>query len=365
MTALLQSPLDGLHRRLGARMGAFAGYDLPMRYEAGALDEHLHTRSSASLFDVTHMGILHLHGDGAAEALETLVPAALVELGVGRSRYTQLTNNTGGVIDDLIVTNAGTHLVAVVNGATKEGDVAHLQAHLPSSVELSYREDLVLLALQGPAAAEVVTAEVAEASDLTFMTSLDASFGGIDVAISRSGYTGEDGFEFTVASADASALAEQLLAHPAVEPAGLAARDSLRLEAGLCLYGNDLDPHTTPVEAGLTWSIQKRRRSEGGFLGSDVVLDQIANGPSRLRVGIAAQGRKPIRAGAELRSENGDVVGVTTSGGFGPTADRPVAMGYVTTDLSTPGTPLIADVRGSEVPCLVADLPFVAANYKR
>jgi len=352
-------------------MGPFAGYELPMRYEEGPVAEHHHTRTRASLFDVSHMGIVELHGTTAAEALERLVPAAIQTLTAGRARYTCLTNETGGIIDDLIVTNQGPHLSLVLNGARKDIDLAHLTQHLGDEVRIEHRKDLALLALQGPGAEAVLSAHQPQVCDMTFMTAASGTIDGIEVGISRSGYTGEDGFELTVSNSDATALAERLLAGTDVALAGLAARDSLRLEAGLCLYGQDLTTGTTPIEADLMWSIQKARRTAGGFLGDDVIIDQIANGAPRVRVGIEPLGKRPIRDGAVLRpagqvdAQTDGGTGLVTSGGFGPSIDRPIAMGYVPVSLSAVGTELIADVRGRDEPCRVAALPFVPHNYRR
>ncbi len=367
--SLEQTALHLLHLDHDARMGPFAGYELPMRYADGPVAEHQHTRNAASLFDVSHMGIVELHGDGAAAALEKLVPAAIQTLAEGRARYTCLTNDRGGIIDDLIVTNHGHHLGLVVNGARKAVDLAHLRAHLDSAIEVVHRDDKSLMALQGPQAADVIAGFAPEAIELTFMRSTSATINGIAVDISRSGYTGEDGFELSVANDNAVELATSLLAHDSVEFAGLAARDTLRLEAGLCLYGQDLTEDITPVEADLVWSIQKARREGGDYLGASVIAAQIAHGPTRSRVGIEPSGKRPIRDGATLRGPDTDAesasVGLVTSGGFGPTVDRPIAMGYVPTELATIGQELIANNRGRDESCRVAELPFTAHNYYR
>jgi aminomethyltransferase len=381
---LRRTVLYDLHRELGGRMVPFAGYEMPVRYEPGPIAEHVHCRTAAALFDVSHMGIVDVHGPDASAALEGLVPAAITTLAPGRMRYTMLTNEAGGVLDDVMVGRVASraggavdeladeaagdpvdHLTLVVNAGGKEADVEHLRTGLPDSVAVELRRDLALLALQGPAAADVLARHDESIARLTFMATGTAVVGGIQVGVSRSGYTGEDGFELTVVADDAEALARALLAEPEVAPAGLAARDSLRLEAGLCLYGHDLDEATTPVEAGLAWSIQSRRRNEGGFPGATVILGQLADGPPRRRVGLAPHGRKPVRDGAALRTGDGEPVGTVTSGGYGPTVGAPIAMGYVASGHHRVGTDLVADVRGTDVACRVVDLPFVTHRYVR
>jgi aminomethyltransferase len=363
---LRRTCLYDLHRERGGRLVPFAGYAMPVRYEAGPLAEHVQCRTAAALFDVSHMGIVHLHGPSVAGALERLVPASVTGLAVGRMRYSQLTTEDGGVIDDVMITNdGGDHLTVVVNAGGKEADVEHLRAQLPDAVSVEHRSDLALLALQGPAAAAVVRRHDPAAAGLVFMQTGPARIAGIEVGISRSGYTGEDGFELAVPAERAVELAEALLAEPEVAPAGLAARDSLRLEAGMCLYGHDLDLRTTPVEAGLAWSIQARRRQEGGFPGAEVILAQLRDGPPRRRVGLRPEGRKPVRDGAPLRSPDGRPLGSVTSGGYGPTAGGPIAMGYVSGGSDAPGTALVADERGTDVPCRVVELPFVPHRYFR
>jgi aminomethyltransferase len=363
---LLRTPLYDLHVRLGGRLVGFAGYELPVRYGPGPIAEHHQARGSAALFDVSHMGYVEVSGPGAAAAIEALVPAAVTTLEPGRLRYTMFTTEAGGVIDDLMLARVDDdRLTLVVNAAGKGADVAHLRAGLPDGIEVTLRDDVALLALQGPEAAAALARLAPEATALTFLQLGTARIAGVDVGVSRSGYTGEDGFELAVPADGAVAVAEALLAQPEVGPAGLAARDSLRLEAGLCLYGHDLGPDITPVEAGLAWTIQKRRREEGGFPGAEVILAQLANGPPRHRIGLRADGRKPIREDAALRSAEGEEVGVVTSGGFGPSAGGPVAMGYVLAGHHGAGTPLVADVRGTPVAATVADLPFVAHRYHR
>lgn len=364
---LEHTALHDLHLELGGRMVPFAGYEMPVQYD-GIVAEHVATRSSAGLFDVAHMGIVDLwpvEGHDPATELERLVPASVTGIAVGRLRYTMLTNETGGVIDDLIITNLGTHLRLVVNAARKNVDLAHLEQHLGDRLDIRRRDDLGLIALQGPLAADVIGRHDPAVHELTFMQATEVTIAGAQCEISRSGYTGEDGVELAVAIADIRTVATVLLADEHVSPAGLGARDTLRLEAGLCLYGNDLDENTTPVEADLVWSIQKRRRSEGGFLGDKVILGQIENGTKRRRVGIAAEGRRPVRDGAALRTPDGETVGHVSSGGHGPTVGGPVAMGYLASAHCASGTPLIADVRGNDVACVVADLPFVPHRYHR
>ena len=362
--ALQRTPLHSLHVELGGRLVDFAGWELPVQYE-GVLAEHTWCRTSAALFDVSHMGIAELHGDDRTTGLEALVPAALAELGPGRMRYTMLTNPAGGVIDDLMVTNRGDHLGVVLNASRQEVDLAHLRSCLPASVEVVTRPDLALLALQGPAAVDVLAEHDPSVTALVFLDVAPARVAGVDVVVSRSGYTGEDGFEIVVPGEAAEHVARALLASPAVRPAGLGARDTLRLEAGLCLYGHDLDETTTPVEADLTWTIQKRRRSEGGFPGAEVILAQVDSGPARRRVGLRPEGRRPVRDGAALQSAEGEPAGIVTSGGFGPTVGHPVAMGFVPAGSAEVGTRLIADVRGTEVPVIVAPLPFAPHRYFR
>ena len=360
---LKTTPLTALHERLGGKMVPFAGYLMPVQFPLGILGEHRHTRAKAGLFDVSHMGQLRIDGADAAARLETLVPGDILGLGEGRTRYTQFTNADGGILDDLMVTNAGDHLFVVVNAACKEADTAHLRNTLGDAVaELG---DRALLALQGPAAESVMAALAPEAAAMTFMTFRCLDVAGVPCFVTRSGYTGEDGYEISVPAADAEALAERLLAHPDVEPIGLGARDSLRLEAGLCLYGHDIDTTTSPVEAALTWSIGKRRREQGGFPGAARVQDELANGPSRRRVGLKPEGRAPAREGTEITDPDGRPIGKVTSGGFGPSVDGPVAMGYVETAFATDGTELRLVVRGKPLPARVAKLPFVAPGYKR
>ena len=372
---LSRTPLHGLHLRLGAKMVPFAGYDMPLQYPAGVLKEHLHTRASAGFFDTSHMGQIEVvarSGDplDTARALETVMPVDVMGLKPGRQRYGLLTNEEGGILDDLMVVNLGPRFVIVVNAACKLSDEAHLRAHLEATCKISVLPR-ALLALQGPASGAALAQLAPETEAMRFLDVREIDLLGARCFISRSGYTGEDGFEISVADDAAEAMAEALLANPAVLPAGLGARDSLRLEAGLCLYGADMDGATTPAEASLTWAIQSVRRHggarAGGFPGAARILDQIAKGPGRRRVGLRAEGRAPVRAGAVLyASETApEPAGVVTSGGFGPSLQAPVAMGFVAPALSALGTTLFAEVRGKRLPAEVASLPFVPAGFKR
>ncbi len=356
-------PLDSLHRELGAMMVPFAGYDMPVQYPAGVMTEHTHTRDSAGLFDVSHMGQVKLHGSHAAEALEKLVPGDITALSAGRIRYTMFTNEAGGILDDLMVTQHGDYLFLVINAACKDADIAHLRANLPADCELEIIEDHALLALQGPKAAEVMARYAPAAQHMSFMTANELHIADIPCFITRSGYTGEDGYEISVPLDATEDLARLLLDEKEVMPIGLGARDSLRLEAGLCLYGSDIDETTTPIEAGLIWTISKRRRQEGGFPGDSIIQGQLADGVTRKRVGIKPEGRAPARAHTEITDENGSVIGEVTSGGFGPTAGGPVAMGYVATSHAETGTPVNLLVRGKSMPANVCSPTFVPHNY--
>ena len=365
--ALKTTSLHGLQVELGGKMVPFAGYEMAVNFPLGVLGEHNHTRARAGLFDVSHMGQIRLYGDGRAGALEALVPADIANLGPGAMRYSQLTNDRGGIIDDLIVTNAngGDHLALVVNGANKDGVLAHIQAALPAGMELEHRTDDALLALQGPGAAAVMARLAPGSEKLVFMSCQSAQIGGVACHISRAGYTGEDGFEISMPGNRAEEIARLLLAREEVEAIGLGARDSLRLEAGLCLHGHDIDAATTPIEAGLAWSIQKRRRAGGGFPGADIILAQLKDGAWRKRVGILPDGRAPAREGADVVDGDGKVIGAITSGGFGPTLGGPVAMGYVHAEHGGTGTSLGLMVRGKTLPAKVAKIPFVPAGYFR
>lgn len=369
---LLRTSLHDAHVVLGGRIVPFAGYEMPVQYADGILAEHIWTRTHAGLFDVSHMGQALLIGADHASvalALEALVPADILNLKRGQQRYTQLLCHDGGIIDDLMVTRPldpgldGT-LFLVVNAARKQVDYAHMAENLPSTVRLVPKPELALIALQGPEAAAVMAVHAPEAEDLAFMTATPTMFDDIPCHISRSGYTGEDGYELSVAAADVEKVWSHLLADPRVKPVGLGARDSLRLEAGLCLYGHDIDTTTSPVEAQLVWSIQKRRRTEGGFPGAARIQKELAEGPARVRVGLKPEGRAPAREGAEI-AHGGQVVGIVTSGGFGPTVGGPVAMGYVPAALATPGTAVELLVRGKPLPARVVTLPFVAPRYAR
>jgi aminomethyltransferase len=370
-------PLDAWHRRLGARMVGFAGYAMPVHYDfppalaqrcrGGVMAEHLHCRSQAALFDVSHMGQAMLTGTAAAIALERLVPSDIAGLKPGRQRYSVFTNEAGGILDDLMAANLGNdRFFLVVNASRKDADFSHLSANLPAGVALSVMEDRALLALQGPAAARVLGRLAPDAAALPFMGVGTIEIGGTQCLVSRSGYTGEDGFEISVPGDRAEAFCDLLLAQPEIAPAGLGARDSLRLEAGLCLYGNDIDELTSPVEAGLTWVIGKRRREAWDFPGAAVIRDQLAtSGFPRLRVGIRPAGRAPARALTDIVADDGTGAGVVTSGGFSPTLNAPIAMGYVRRDLSAAGTRLCVVVRGKPLPAAVAPLPFVPHRYVR
>ena len=364
-TKVQRTPLHALHAELGAKFVPFAGYDMPVQFAAGIVAEHKHTRAQAGLFDVSHMGQVRIDGAGAAAALETLVPGDISGLAAGASRYTMLTNEAGGVLDDLMVTNMGGHLSLVVNASRKAEDVAHLSEGLGGNVGVTALPDRALWALQGPAAATVLARHAPGALDLNFMTAALIPIAGVDACVSRSGYTGEDGFEISVAAAEAEGLARVLLGEPEVLPVGLGARDTLRLEAGLCLYGNDLTPEITPVEAGLLWSISKRRRAEGGYPGADVISKQIADGPSVRRVGLMPQGRALARDHTEIKNSDGARVGDVTSGGFGPSIGGPIAMGYVQADYAKAGTKLALTIRGSDHEAEVVKLPFVPHRYFR
>ena len=368
---LLKTPLHALHIELGARMVPFAGYDMPVQYPLGVMKEHLHTRDQAGLFDVSHMGQIRLTGAGAAKALETLVPVDIIDLPVGMQRYAMFTNDNGGILDDLMVANLGNdELFLVVNAACKDQDLAHLRAHIGAqcSIEPLF-EARALLALQGPAAVTVLARLAPEVAEMTFMQFQRIAVVGVDCFVSRSGYTGEDGFEISVPATDAEKLARALLAEPEVAAIGLGARDSLRLEAGLCLYGHDMNTETTPVEASLLWAISKVRRADGaragGFPGAETVFAQQQGGVKRKRVGLLPQERTPVREGAEIVNEAGENIGTVCSGGFGPTLGRPLAMGYLDSAYVALDTPVWAIVRGKKVPLLVSKMPFVPQRYYR
>jgi aminomethyltransferase len=370
------TPLHALHVRCGGKMVPFAGYDMPVQFAAGVLKEHLHTRQNAGLFDVSHMGQIALRAksgrvEDAALALERLVPQDIVAVAPGRQRYAQFTNDAGGILDDLMVANFGDHLFLVVNAACKAEDEAHLREKLSADCIIEPLPDRALIALQGPKAEASLAKIGADVSAMKFMDSGPRRVGAFDCFVSRSGYTGEDGFEISVPAEQAEAFATALLDNADVLPIGLGARDSLRLEAGLCLYGHDIDTATTPVDAALEWSIQKSRRNggarAGGFPGAEKILAQLEKGAPRRRVGLKAEGRAPVREGALLFAEatSSEAIGKVTSGGFGPSLNAPVAMGYLPSSLATVGTTVFAEVRGQRLPLLVATTPFVPNTYKR
>jgi aminomethyltransferase len=371
---LKHTPLHAQHLRLGGRMVPFAGYDMPVQYASGIVKEHLHTRAAAGLFDVSHMGQIALRARRGAAAdaalsLETLVPGDMLGLAAGRQRYTLLTNDRGGILDDLMVSNHGHRLMLVVNAARKVFDEAHLRSHLSDACVVEQLTDRALLALQGPAAEAVLASLAPEVRALRFMDVAAVTLLGAACLVSRSGYTGEDGFEISTPAEIAEPLWEALLRDPAVAPIGLGARDSLRLEAGLCLYGADLDETTAPVEAALEWTLSKARRPggerAGGFPGAEAILAQLAGGVTRRRVGLLPQGRAPVRAGAALfRDGDAAPVGVVTSGGFAVSLNVPVAMGYVPPDAAIPGTRVFTELRGKRLGLIVSRLPFVPARYQ-
>ena len=372
MSDLLTTPLNALHIELGARMVPFAGYSMPVQYPMGLMAEHHHTRTAAGLFDVSHMGQLKLVGPDAAAAFETLMPVDVVDLPVGKQRYGLLLNDEGGIIDDLMFFRmAQDELFVIVNGACKVGDIAHIQERIGQRCQVVPMPDQALLALQGPQAAAVLARLAPGVDKLVFMTGGHFDIAGAQCFVTRSGYTGEDGFEISVPAAQAEALARTLLAQPEVKPIGLGARNSLRLEAGLCLYGNDIDTTTTPPEAGLNWAIQKVRRTggarAGGFPGADKVLAQIDSPATltRKRVGLVALERVPVREHTELQNESGERIGEVTSGLLAPTADKPIALAYVMPAHAAPGTRMNAMVRGKAVPMEVAATPFVPTRYYR
>lgn len=366
--ALKRTPLYSLHVELGAKMVPFAGYDMPVQYPTGILTEHQHTRARAGLFDVSHMGQLRLTakpGGNAATALERVVTSDIRDLGQARMRYALFTDDSAGILDDLMVTNLGDHLFLVVNAGCKEQDEAHLRKQISSNVDIENLSKRALLALQGPSAVDALARLVPDCRKMEFMSGAFWVIEGARCFVTRSGYTGEDGFEISVPNDHAEALARRLLEMPEVKPIGLGARDSLRLEAGLCLYGHDIDTTTTPIEAGLAWSIGARRRKDGGFPGAAIVQKQLAEGPKRKRVGILPEGKQPARDHTEVQDGSGRKIGEITSGGFGPTIGGPVAMGYVETTHAASGSPLNLIVRGKALPAKTVALPFVKHNYKR
>lgn len=369
--SLLTTPLHALHRELGAKMVPFAGYDMPVQYPAGVMKEHLHTRAQAGLFDVSHMGQIRLTGADAAKALETLVPVDIVDLPVGMQRYAMFTNETGGILDDLMVANLGNEqLMLVVNAACKDQDLAHLCKHLAGHCKIEpLFEERALLALQGPAAMTVLARLAPEVATMTFMQFATVKLMGVTCYVSRSGYTGEDGYEISVPSDKAEALARRLLEEPEVAPIGLGARDSLRLEAGLCLYGHDMNTDTSPIEASLLWAISKVRRADGpragGFPGAEQIFAQQQAGVDKKRVGLVPQERTPVREGTHIVDAEDTVIGTVCSGGFGPSLGGPLAMAYLDSRYTALDTPVWAMVRGKKIPMLVAKMPFVAQRYFR
>lgn len=375
-TRLKRTPLHALHVLSGGKIVPFASYDMPVQYATGVLREHLHTRSNAGLFDVSHMGQIALHAksgkvEDAALALERLVPQDILGVAAGRQRYAQFTNEAGGILDDLMVANFGSHLFLVVNAACKAPDEAHLRANLSDTCVIEPLGNRALIALQGPKAESVLARLCADVQAMRFMDAGPRRVGGIDCFVSRSGYTGEDGFEISVPAEQAEALATALLGSSDVLPIGLGARDSLRLEAGLCLYGHDIDTTTTPVEGALEWSIQKSRRNggarAGGFPGADKILAQLGKGAPRRRVGLKPEGRAPVREAAPLFADatSSEQIGAVTSGGFGPSINAPIAMGYLPSSHTASGGLVFAELRGQRLPLRVAPMPFVPNTYKR
>lgn len=362
-TPLLATPLESLHRELGGKMVPFAGYAMPVQYPTGILTEHLHTRAAAGLFDVSHMGQVVIEGDDPAAALEALVPGDIQALGLGRTRYSVFTGTNGGILDDLMISKLSpTKLFLVINAACKHADFKHMQDWL-AGCSVTMLDDRALLALQGPKAAEVFAAIAPQSVGQGFMTIREYAVAGIPCLVTRSGYTGEDGFEISAPAARAEELARALLALDGVKPIGLGARDSLRLEAGLCLYGADIDTTTTPVEGDIQWIIGKRRREQGGFPGAAVIQAQLADGARRKRVGIKPDGKAPARAHTEITDLDGNVIGEITSGGFGPSVNGPVAMGYVPAAFAAPGTRVKLVVRGKALDAAVVSLPFTPHRY--
>lgn len=375
-SSLKRTPLHVLHVASGGKMVPFAGYDMPVQYATGVLREHLHTRQAAGLFDVSHMGQIALHPksgkiEDAARALERLVPQDILSVAPGRQRYAQFTNDAGGILDDLMVANFGSHLFLVVNAACKTVDTEHLHTNLSDACVVEPLADRALIALQGPKAESVLTKFCAEVSAMRFMDAGPHEVDDIDCFVSRSGYTGEDGFEISVPAEKAETLAKTLLTNDDVLPIGLGARDSLRLEAGLCLYGHDIDTTTTPVEGALEWSIQKSRRPggarAGGFPGAEKILAQLERGAPRSRVGLKPEGRAPVREGAPLyvSATSSEQIGAVTSGGFGPTLNAPVAMGYLPSVHAAPSNTVFAELRGQRLPLRVVPMPFIPNTYKR
>jgi aminomethyltransferase len=366
----LRTSFYDLHLRQGAKMIHFAGYEMPVQYSLGIMKEHLYTRQKAGLFDVSHMGQVVLRGksyEQVAVELETLIPMDVINLKEGRQRYGFLTNENGGIRDDIMFANRGDHIFLVVNAACVEADLAYLRKNISPEINVKHLKNRSLLALQGPMAERVLAEHYPAICDMKFMDVETIPLAGSECWVSRSGYTGEDGFEISVPDTVAIDLANTLATHDDVELIGLGARDSLRLEAGLCLYGHDIDVHTSPIEAGLSWAIQRRRKDQGGFPGADRILRDLANGPSQKRVGLQPVGKAPMREGSQLFQTEGSVekIGMITSGGFGPTVGAPVSMGYVSSEFAQPGTTIFGEVRGKRLPVKTAELPFTGPNFKR
>jgi len=361
MTEPQKTPLYDLHVELGGKMVDFAGWMMPVNYALGVAGEHKQCREKAALFDVSHMGQVELRGENIAEKLETIAPSAFTKLPENKARYTFFTNPDGGIMDDLIVANAGDHFFVVVNASMRDQDINHMRGLDLAVVEL----DRALIAIQGPAAEAVVSAVAPVAAELKFMETTIADLFGAECRISRLGYTGEDGYEISIPNARVVDITREFLKHQDLEMAGLGARDSLRLEAGLCLYGNDIDNGTSPVEAQLNWAMQKRRREEGGFPGAERIQRELAEGPARKLCGIKPEGRAPARRGVEVADKDGNVIGSISSGGFGPTYGGPVSMGYIATEFAEPGTEVDLLIRGKAMPATIIKLPFVQQNYKR
>ena len=362
---LKKTVLHSLHVELGAKMVPFAGYDMPVQYPAGIMAEHQHTREVAALFDVSHMGVVRLRGADALTFLEKLLPADIQAMKVGAIRYSFFTNDQGGILDDLMITREENGFYLVINAACKDADIQHMRDNLEGDVELTIEDNYALVAFQGPKAAYVLSELDARAGEMKFMTAQTLTLASVECFVSRSGYTGEDGYEIYMPGDQAEALVRKLLADERVKFAGLGARDSLRMEAGLCLYGNDIDTTTTPIEAGLLWAIQKRRREEGGFPGAAIIQDQIANGAPRRLVGILPEGRAPLRPGVELVDGDENVIGRVTSGGFGPSVGGPIAIAYVDAAFKEAGTGISALVRKKVLPCRVVKMPFEKKSYYR
>lgn len=364
MTDLKHTALNQWHQQQGAKMVPFAGYSMPVQYPTGIKKEHLHTRESASVFDVSHMGQLSISGDNAAVVLESVFPADLQNLEINKQAYTFLLNEQGGIVDDLMICRRESDFLLVLNAGCKDKDIKYLNRLIGQQVTIQLLDELALLALQGPKAAQVMTELGAEVDGLRFMQAAALRVAGIDAWVTRAGYTGEDGFEIAVANQDVEALMQALCANELVLPAGLGARDSLRLEAGLCLYGNELNEEISPVQAGLTWAMAKKRREQGGFIGSDIILQQIEQGVAQKRVGLIAQGRAPIRDNTVLYTEQDEQLGVISSGSFSPSLNKPIAMAYVNKSVAL-GDVVYAELRGKKLAMDVVNMPFVKHQYQR